>query len=357
MEPQAAVIVANGGPHTGTAEQLVAEHLAHIHRVVLEPLEVQFAHALDSVGVVFNIFAQVDAEVGMMPIGVVALVHLSIPSLGTAARGIALEAQPHAVDDRRLALLDKGNRCHDILCGIGIGVIQAQQPVPLVEAHREVDFGQGVIVPHIVIAFLDTFGEITVDDIVDESRHIGNVHRVVKIDVGAMEHIIVGKAAQDDVNDLGEVTDVDAAVGIHISHTGLKKFRLRRFLIFVDAEAELRQVERERVVLVLSRELVGVVIVVLAGAVSPANSDLLAAARRGAVAVIGIENVPVAVLAVGKDKPHRAVDVGGQRVGAVALVGHLDATSGIPIAEGGVTHHIDGCLCRQDRQHKRHDCQ
>ena len=117
----------------------------------------QFAHTLDGVGIVLDIFAQVDAEMGVMPVGVVALVHLAVPALGATTRSVALEAQSHAVDECGLALLDKGQTGHDILGGIGIGVIQAQEPVPLVEAHVDVQLGQGVIVPDVVIAFLDTF--------------------------------------------------------------------------------------------------------------------------------------------------------------------------------------------------------
>ena len=45
----------------------------------------QFAHALDGMVFIVDIFAQIHPEVGMMPVGVVALVLLPVPSLGAAA--------------------------------------------------------------------------------------------------------------------------------------------------------------------------------------------------------------------------------------------------------------------------------
>ena len=85
VEPQPAIVVAHGRPHASPLEQVITEHLAHVGRIVLEPLEVQFAHVLDGVGIVIDILAQVHAEMGMVPVGVVALVHLSAPSLRAPA--------------------------------------------------------------------------------------------------------------------------------------------------------------------------------------------------------------------------------------------------------------------------------
>ena len=67
----------------------------------------QFAHPLDSVGIIIDIFAQVYPKVGVVPVGIVTLVHLSVPTLGTTARGVALESQSHIVDDGGLAILGK----------------------------------------------------------------------------------------------------------------------------------------------------------------------------------------------------------------------------------------------------------
>ena len=159
MEPQSAIIVAYGSPHARAAEQFVAEQFPHVGRVVLEPLEVQFAHTLDGVGVVIDIFAQVQPEVGVMPVGVVALVHASAPALGASARGVALETQAHAVDDRGLPVLDKCSRCHHIFGSEGVVIIQRQQPVPLVSGHINMDFGDGFIVPDVVVSLLDVFGK------------------------------------------------------------------------------------------------------------------------------------------------------------------------------------------------------
>ena len=85
MQPQAAIIVTHGSPYACTAEEFVAEHLAHIGGVVLEPFEVQFTHALDGMGLIIDIFTQVDAEVGMVPVRVVAHMHFAITALGAAA--------------------------------------------------------------------------------------------------------------------------------------------------------------------------------------------------------------------------------------------------------------------------------
>ena len=159
MQPQAAIVITHGGPHAGALEQFVAEYLPHTHRVVLEPLEVQFAHALYGVVIVVDIFAQVHTEVRMVPVGVVALMGLAPPALGAAARGVALDAQAHAVDDGGLTVLDERQGGHDVLGGVGIGVIECQQPVPLAQAHAEVYLGHGATVPHIVVALLDMLGE------------------------------------------------------------------------------------------------------------------------------------------------------------------------------------------------------
>ena len=174
-----------------------------------------------------------------------------------------------------------------------------------------------------------------------------------------MHHVIVGKSAQNDVNHLGNVADVDAAIAIHVTHLERIGVRNRRFwlLILGNAEGELRQVESERVVLSVARELVGMVIIALLGRIFTAQSHVLAAVARGAITVTGIEDVPIAVLAVGKDKPHRAVDVGGQRIDTTTLVHHLDTASRVPVTKGDVADNIDGGLCRQNRQHKRHDSQ
>ena len=86
----------------------------------------EFANALDGVGIIIDIFAQVESEVGVVPVGVVSLVHLSLPALGTATRSVTLEAQSHIVDDSGFPFLDKRGCRHHILCGEGVDVIQCQ---------------------------------------------------------------------------------------------------------------------------------------------------------------------------------------------------------------------------------------
>ena len=85
----------------------------------------EFANALDGVVLVLVILAQVDAKVRMVPVGI-SVVHLALPALGAATRGVALEPQAHAIDDGGLATLDIGELArHDILLGVRIGVVVA----------------------------------------------------------------------------------------------------------------------------------------------------------------------------------------------------------------------------------------
>ena len=223
VQPQSAVAVAHGRPHAGTLEEFVAENLAHVCRVVLEPLEVQLAHALQRVVLVIVVFAQVHAKVGMVPVGVVALVLLAVPSLGTAARGVALEPQAHAIDDRGLAVLDKRDVCLDILGREAVGVIQGQQPVPLVEAHAQVNLGDGGIVPHVIISLPDGFGQLAAQQVVDDGIDVGDVDLTVIVDVAAVACVVVGKTAQNDVNEPVDIGNIDLAVTIHVTHFQCKR--------------------------------------------------------------------------------------------------------------------------------------
>ena len=53
----------------------------------------------------------------------------------------------------------------------------------------------------------------------------------------------------------------------------------------------------------------------------------------GTIAVIAVENVPVVVQSIAKNKVHRPINRCGIGIGAVTIVGHLDTATGIPVAE------------------------
>ena len=148
---------------------------------------------------------------------------LAVPSLGTAARGVALEPQAHAIDDRGLAVLDERDVCLDILGREAVGVIQGQQPVPLVEAHAQVHLGDGGIVPHVIISLPDGFGQLAAQQVVDDGIDVGDVDLAVIGDVAAVAYVVVGKTAQNDVNEPVDIGNIDLAVTIHVAHLQCKR--------------------------------------------------------------------------------------------------------------------------------------
>ena len=60
----------------------------------------------------------------------------------------------------------------------------------------------------------------------------------------------------------------------------------------------------------------------------------------GTIAVVVVENAPVAILSIAKNKVHRTVNRCGIGIGAVAIVGHLDSSIKIPIAEDARTNNV-----------------
>ena len=72
------------------------------------------------------------------------------------------------------------------------------------------------------------------------------------------------------------------------------------------------------------------------------------------IAVIGIENAPVAVQTIAKDEVHRAINRYGVRIGTVAIVGHLNAVPGIPVTERVATNNVHcriGIQANESNQH------
>ena len=71
MYPKAAIYVECCCPDTRTTEKIVAEYLAHITRVILEPLQVELSDALDVVFTVLIELLEVDSEVTVLPVCIV----------------------------------------------------------------------------------------------------------------------------------------------------------------------------------------------------------------------------------------------------------------------------------------------
>ena len=79
--PQADIPGTDGGPDTGAAEKVIAEDLAAICGVILEPLEVQTAGAKEFL--ILGVLAEMQPEVNMV----------QVPGFtGIAPGGVALEA-------------------------------------------------------------------------------------------------------------------------------------------------------------------------------------------------------------------------------------------------------------------------
>ena len=78
------------------------------------------------------------------------------------------------------------------------------------------DFGDDIIVPHIVIAFLDTLWQVSAQEVVNEDVDISDVDFGIVVDIGSMVGVIVGFAAQQDVNQGVDVGDVYLTVMVDI---------------------------------------------------------------------------------------------------------------------------------------------
>ena len=79
-------------------------------------------------------------------------------------------------------------------------------------------FRDELVVPHVIIAFLDGLGKRAAQHIVDEQVDVGDIQFAVIVDVSPFGHIVVGWCAEYDVNEVIDVGNVDLAVPIHIAH-------------------------------------------------------------------------------------------------------------------------------------------
>ena len=85
MHPDTAIHVLKGSPDAGTAEQVIAEKLPYMRRVFLEPFEVEFAHSLDFMVIIFDELPEIQTEMAFMPVCVIRLMHLAVVSFRTHA--------------------------------------------------------------------------------------------------------------------------------------------------------------------------------------------------------------------------------------------------------------------------------
>ena len=80
MYPETTIAVLNGCPNAKAAEEIIAKDFAAVCWIVLEPLEIHFAHATDGMLFIFVILAEVELEVAVLPIGIVDfVVAITIP--------------------------------------------------------------------------------------------------------------------------------------------------------------------------------------------------------------------------------------------------------------------------------------
>ena len=144
MNPKATVGAIWCCPDAEAAEEILAVDLSAVGAVILMPLEVQFTHVVQLVGIILLILAKVDHKVAMVPIGVVCLEHLATITLGSTARCVATEAQTGILEIVLLALGFVVYVAMDICCRIAIAVILLEEVVPLILRNLNVNLGQDI---------------------------------------------------------------------------------------------------------------------------------------------------------------------------------------------------------------------
>ena len=133
LNPKPAVGRMRSCPHPDAVEKVKAENFPHIHRVVLEPFEIEFLDPVQLVRHVFIVFGKVKLEVAVVPARLPSRVHHSLIPLGPATGRVALETKADVSDsDFFLSLVAKYIRV-DIFGSILILVKFPKQPVPLRE--------------------------------------------------------------------------------------------------------------------------------------------------------------------------------------------------------------------------------
>ena len=210
--------------------------------------------------------------------------------------------------------------------------------------------GDCIIIPNIVISLLDWNRKLATQQIMNDGVDIGNVDFSIIIHIATVTSVIVGKTSQHIVNQAVNVCDVDFPIAVHITCLQGKQIGCRRLLVFINGESQPWQIKGDDIVVAAAIELVGVVVITFLGSIGVADSHFLSVGC-GAVAVAGVECVPVAVKSVGKHKPHCSADVYSIGVDAISLIKHFNTIVGIPVPKGVVAHYIDGSPCRQKSQH------
>ena len=85
LKPETAVDVMCGSPDAIASEKVITIEFAHIVRVILEPFEIDLADAVDGVVGILMELSEVDAEMTVMPVGVVRIMQFTAVSFGSAS--------------------------------------------------------------------------------------------------------------------------------------------------------------------------------------------------------------------------------------------------------------------------------
>jgi hypothetical protein len=137
MYPQAAIGAIGSRPDAEAAEEIIAVQLAAVGAIVLVPLKVQLTDIMQLMLIILLELTQVKHKMAMVPIGIIALVHLATISLRTTARGVTPKAQTSIDKIMGFALRHKLRIAVYIVRGITITVVLPEQLIPLILAHGD----------------------------------------------------------------------------------------------------------------------------------------------------------------------------------------------------------------------------
>ena len=127
-------------PDAVATEKVIAVKFAHIGRVVLEPLEIEFLHSMEFVFRIFEVLGEVQLEMAMMPVRVAGLMHLAGIAFRAPAGSVALQAETAVLDESLLSVLVVKHVAADVGGSVGIGIIGLEQGIPLAKCHGDVYF-------------------------------------------------------------------------------------------------------------------------------------------------------------------------------------------------------------------------
>ena len=111
------------------SEEVVAIDLAAIHRVALVPFEYHTVGTEEALA--GSVFRELDAEMSMVPVGIMRVVHLSVASFRSDARGVATRTQTYRVTLIGDTVFGVGPTRRNINAIVRILVEVLQIPVPV----------------------------------------------------------------------------------------------------------------------------------------------------------------------------------------------------------------------------------